>query len=207
MRKRTLRIGMSAAYMTALIGCGSISGLVPDQTVRDPLKLNNVGIRATVGGTRVIARAEKLAGPFPNMEALPATPRTFRIEEPLRSLVRIGGEYGTAPPSLTLSDIKMTITIVDTDGTVVELPPAVLAGPIFCPAVPETPGDYSLSLGPYTIVLDVTDQKHPLLQVLTRGGENTINAVFELDIASTPTLPDGSNITFWFEEGRGVATF
>src|SRR5256885_4973609 len=128
----------AGAIIAALSGCGAVAGLIPDQSIRDPLKLNAVSITATVGASRVYARAEKLAGPYPNLSSIPIAPKDFRIDQPLRAVCRIRISGGTLPPTLTLRDLTFGLTVTDADGTVVELPAGAIVGPLECTLIPES---------------------------------------------------------------------
>ena len=208
MRNHWLARALAACILMSLLaGCGAVSSLIPDQSVRDPLKLNNVGIRATIGETRVIGRAEKLAGPFANIGSLPLNPRDFRILQPIRSIVRVTVPSGTLPPALTLRDISLTLTVIDANGAEVTLDPATLPGPIECERIEGTVADYALKLGPYILDQNLGGKKDAVLNILRSGGENFVKGVLIVDVLSAPTLPDGSTITFWFEEGTGVVEF
>ena len=209
MRIRNRALAAAAGALFALSGCGAIAGLVPDQTFRDPLKLNGVSIRAIVGDTGASARAEQLSGPYPNLSSLPLTPRDFRIDQPIRSIIRVKPVTPVElPPTVTLRNIKFTLTVTDTDGRVIELPPAVLPGPIVCTRIAGTdPADYEMTGGPYVLSAKLGDKKDALLSILQGGGENTVKGVLTYDVESNPTLPNGTVVTFWFEEGQGVASF
>ena len=207
MRNKYLLATGAGVLFTALSGCGAIKGLIPDQHLRDPLRLNNVSIRAVVGETRVLARAEKLAGPYANIGDVPISPSNFRIDQPIRTTCRVTVPSGDLPAELVLRDLSLTFTVTDTDGRTITLDPATLAGPIHCTRIEGTTADYEMGIGPYVLSEDLGGKRDALLDILRSGGENNVSGVLTLDIASSPTLPNGSTITFWFQEGTGVATF
>jgi hypothetical protein len=199
--------GGASALMAILTGCGAITSLIPDQNIRDPLKLNNVGIRAVVGASRVLAVAEKLSGPYANIGSVPISPSNFRIDQPIRTTCRVSVPSGELPPTLTLRDLTLTLTVLDTDGRSVELDPATLAGPIECTRIPDTAADYEMGIGPYVLSEDLGGKRDAVLDILRSGGENNVKGILTVDVDSNPTLQNGSTITFWFEEGTGVASF
>ena len=200
-------VAPASVFIALLTGCGAVTSLVPDQNVRDPLKLNNVNMRATIGETRVIGSGERLAGPFANIGSLPLQPRNFRILQPIRSSCRISVPSGSLPPELTLTDMSLTLTLSDADGREVTLDPATLSGPIQCTRIDGTAADYELKLGPYVLQEDLGGKKDLVLSILRTGGENFVRGILILDVASNPTLPNGSTLTFWVEEGTGVIEF
>ena len=163
-------------------------------------------MRAVIGAPRVYAAGEKLSGPYPNIGSFPLTPSSFQLDQPIRATARVNLASGELPPSITLKDITFTLTVSDTDGTSVVLPTAVIAGPITGVRTEGT-ADYALEGGPFVLSQELGDKKDALLAILQGGGENNVKGVLTMDVTSTPTLPNGSSIGIWFEEGSGTVKF
>jgi len=204
-RVKASRAVWTAAGMALLLsGCNLIASLIPPIPVDNPLGLNGQSVTLTVGssgltpqaqGTPISGDLDFTFGDVLSGVNLPLTPSQlnacydFTVQGPVPQ---------GAPESLTLTDVRLDLTLSDEGHNPVQA--TITAGSVTLTAAN---GQYT---GEGKDLCGTFSNAGELIAILKDAPEpNRLTGTFQM--VADGTLPQGTTLTVTFENGKGTIKF
>ena len=206
----TLRL----AIVTITVGILTSCGLIPPQTIDNPLQLEGQTVTITVGSDSAKGGlAPQFAGlgdlnfRFDDLSLadLPISPRQSLFSLALGTTLTLQTPTDFTPCGISITGFGMSVTVRDPSDELT-LSTELLDKSVIFDQVKGT-NTFTTDTVATTQALLAQADLNKLITLLTSGGTNEVTLTLDLDLQSVPDLPNGSRLTLTLGESSAVIGF
>lgn len=206
----TLRLASVAVTICILNACG----LIPPQTIDNPLQLEGQSVTITVGSGAQKGGLEPQVTSLGDLNFrfddlsladLPVSPRQSLFSLALGTTLTLQTPTDFTPCGISITGFGMSVTVRDPSGELT-LSTELLDKSVIFDQVKGT-NTFTTDTVATTQALLAQADLNKLIDLLTSGGTNEVTLALDLDLQSVPDLPNGSRLTLVLGESSAVIGF
>jgi len=209
-----LRLTMVAATVLILSSFLSSCGLIPPQTIDNPLQLEGQSVTITVGGDAAKGGLEPQADSVGDLNFrfddlsladLPVSPKQSLFSLALGTTLTLQTPTDFTPCGISITGFGMKVTVRDPSGELT-LSTELLDKSVIFDQVKGS-STFTTDTVATTQALLAQADLNKLISLLTSGGTNEVTLTLDLKLQSVPDLPNGSRLTLTLGESSAVVGF